>query len=287
MSRVMTAGNGRPTLVKKNRGPKIRNNRRSRQGQTRFTVPAPSLKGLTSLGQALLAASAGILCMALLSAVLLFTYRWVTSHPYFALESVTVEGNHRLSDKSVLEMAGVSHGLNSLAVNIRAVEEKLSRSPWISQAKVKRDLPGSLSLSVTEKAPAYWVRQGEKLMYADASGMTIAPVTPEKLESLPYLEIEHVTDSTLDRLRDMSHSMHKPDFPFSQDQIGWMRVSGTRGLEVYLDGPSLLLRLETSDLSRGLDRAGAVLQDLSARGELSGVSALLVQDGRVWVRRRG
>ena len=117
-------------------------------------------------------------------------------------------------------------------------------------------------------------------MYADASGMTIAPVTPEKLESLPYLEIEHVTDSTLDRLRDMSHSMHKPDFPFSQDQIGLdAGVRDQRGVEVYLDGPSLLLRLDTSDLSRGLDRAGAVLQDLSARGELSGVSALLVQDG--------
>ena len=151
----------------------------------------PALPGgvLTLAGRVML----GILALALLAGLgvgLFESYTWLTEHPFFALRTISVTGNVRLSEEEVLSLAEVQPGVNSLAVNIREVEEKLLQNPWIESVSVARQFPDTLALEVKEKSPTFWMQSGEKLYYVDAAGRAIAPVDTNRFTSLPLLAVD-------------------------------------------------------------------------------------------------
>ena len=59
-------------------------------------------------------------------------------------------------------------GLNCLNMNVGEVKNRLDRNPWIESVTVRRELPDRLLIDVREKVPAFWMRQGDGLYFADA-----------------------------------------------------------------------------------------------------------------------
>lgn len=75
---------------------------------------------------------------------------WVTHSAIFQARTVSVTGNHRLTDEQVLRLGGVSPRTNVLWFSPGAVEAALEASPWIASARVARTLPSTISITVSE-----------------------------------------------------------------------------------------------------------------------------------------
>ncbi len=230
----------------------------------------------------------GVLALALLCGLgvgLFESYTWLTELPFFALKTISVQGNVRLSEEEVLTLAEVQPGMNSLAVNIREVEEKLLTNPWIESVSVARQFPDTLALEVREKNPSFWMQSGERLYYVDAAGRAIAPVDTNRFASLPLLAVDQGAMEDLRLLPDLLAMLDKKTMPFATGQLAWVRLSSV-GVEMFLDGPGLLLRLGSTDLKGEVSRLERVWRDLKERGELTRVSIVTVLGTRIWVTRR-
>ncbi len=221
-----------------------------------------------------------------LGIALLYGYRWVTAHPYLALKDITVAGNNKLSNGDVLKLAAVKLGQNSLDLNLTEVENNISANPWIKTAAIRRELPGRLVITIHERVPEFWIRQGTALYFADRDGKVIAPMHPGETASLPVLEIGDGMFTGDTELPALLKMIRGHETPFTMDQVAWIKVLGSRQVEIYLDGQKLALRMDLNGWRKQFKRIKTVWRDLARRGEFADAAMIAATGDKVWVTRR-
>jgi len=217
---------------------------------------------------------------------LIYTHSSLVSGDYFALRTLEIQGNSRLSSREILETADLTDGGNTLALSISVVEEALRGHPWVEEVSVKRVLPGTLVISVREKTPAFRVLSGNVLHYADAWGRLIAPVIPGSDASLPRLEVEPGAEDAAAMLPALVKSLQEARLPLNMGNIGVVRLSSARGVELYVDNASLKIFIGLEGWTSNLRRLGKTLADLERRNEIGDVREIRAQGVNVWVERR-
>ena len=94
-------------------------------------------------------------------------YWWLTTSDRFSLATIEVEGNEHRDDAFVRELAGLSPGDNVFLVDATGVARALEADPWIAAARVERQLPDGLVVTVTEREPAALVELGGLYLVGD------------------------------------------------------------------------------------------------------------------------
>lgn len=249
--------------------------------------------GLAGIGQFIVRMVMLLLTLSLVAVLgvgLLYGYRSLTSHPYFELKTIQVTGIDRLSRGDILENAGVALGLNCLDMNVGEVERKLSANPWIESVTVRREFPNRLRIGVVEKVPAFWIRQGNGLYFADASGKVIAPMHPGETASLPILTVAEGLDEGAAVLRGILKKMKEQKTPFTQEQTAWIKLTSAHEMEIFLDGHAngrgLTVRLCTDQWETQLERMKIVWRDLLRRNEFRDASIIAASGEKVWIKKR-
>ncbi len=97
-------------------------------------------------------------------------YLTTVSSPYFALETIEVEGAEHASRASLLVHAEIAPGVNIFDVDAEAVTRRLREHPWVAQAEVHTSLPDTLAIHVTEHAPRAIVLDAGVYWLVDARG---------------------------------------------------------------------------------------------------------------------
>ncbi len=225
----------------------------------------------------------GICAVVVVSFGILFAYRWVTTHEFFALADLRIEGSHRLDREEIAEMGGVSAGVNVLNINIAEVQRRIAASEWIESVAVTRVLPDGLIIDVKEREPAFLTRRDEQLYYADLSGQTIAPVNVDKFISLPLLEIEEGMQVG-NGIRSLLDEVARNSLPFGMSQIAWLRQDSAEQFSIFLEKPRVLVQLDGVDLDATLTSLTRLWTDLRHRGELDRTAFMFVMPGRAWIR---
>ena len=215
---------------------------------------------------------------------LLLAYRHVTTHDYFAIRSITVTGAKHFDRDSVLKSAGLSEGMNSLAVNIADVDLALRKTPWVANVAVKRHLPDSFAIEIEERLPVFWVLKDNVLLYADSKGNLIAPVGPENFLSLPALELDQGGEVLLDKLDTFVSVLRNTSMPLEIGAASWLKLSAAKGFELFLEKYGLSISIGAEAWEENLRRLGMVLHDLARRGEIKSSREIWAADGHVWVR---
>ena len=88
----------------------------------------------------------------------------------FGARAVEVEGEERLGPKQVMRLAQVEVGTNVLHLDEGMAEARLEREPWIRDATVRTSLPGTISISIRERAPVFVLRSGSTGQFVAADG---------------------------------------------------------------------------------------------------------------------
>src|SRR3954464_14965667 len=79
----------------------------------------------------------------------------VSRSSLFAASDIHVHAGSggRLSERQVLQVAGLSGHTNVLWLSTASVASRLEASPWISHAAVEKELPSTLRISVQQEEP--------------------------------------------------------------------------------------------------------------------------------------
>jgi cell division protein FtsQ len=96
-------------------------------------------------------------------------YRFVTTSPRFAIETIEVSGATTLGPDGIRARIPVAIGDNLFRADLDAIELALEREPWIAEATVRRELPRTLVIDVRERTAAALVDL-DGLYLADAEG---------------------------------------------------------------------------------------------------------------------
>ena len=102
---------------------------------------------------------------------------------------IVVRGNVRLSSGEVEALVHGLYGTSILRANLSACRRRLLESPWVADAALRRVLPSTIEIVVSERRPMGISRIGEQLYLIDRSGSVIDEFGPQYREfDLPILD---------------------------------------------------------------------------------------------------
>ena len=95
---------------------------------------------------------------------------YALTSPRFSIQEVNLLGGKRVSPEQAQLQAGVVMGSNVFALDTALAERKLLENPWISEARVTRDLPRSLRVEIKEREAAALAVFSDRLYLVTADG---------------------------------------------------------------------------------------------------------------------
>jgi cell division protein FtsQ len=87
--------------------------------------------------------------------------------------SIEIEGNSHLTRTQLLSIFGGDVDRNIFTVSLAERRAELERLPWVEHATVMRLLPNRMRVSITERTPVAFVRQGNHIGLVDANGVLL------------------------------------------------------------------------------------------------------------------
>ena len=100
------------------------------------------------------------------------------SAPFFDVADILVRGHSQLSEGEVLMLVEGISGTNIFTVDLDRGRRRLLASPWIQDGSLRRVLPSTVEVFVTERRPLAVARFSERLYLVDAGGRIIDEYGP-------------------------------------------------------------------------------------------------------------
>ena len=97
----------------------------------------------------------------------------LTQSAFLDVDQVRVAGAEGPDAELIRQTAGIVHGEALIDVDIAAIEARLAALPWVKDAEVRRDWPGTLVVSVTERNPVAVLPSGTEVALLDEEGVVI------------------------------------------------------------------------------------------------------------------
>ncbi len=145
--------------------------------RTKFAVArTPWWRPRSTFGRVLLGTGAFLTLAATVTAGIVVR-NFLTRDPHFRIpgaSSIQSIGLSEVNRTEVLPVFGEDIGRNIFFVPLSARRKQLEAIPWVQQATVMRFLPNRLSVSIIERTPVAFVRQGSQVELADADGVILS-----------------------------------------------------------------------------------------------------------------
>ena len=210
------------------------------------------------------------------------------------VDNIVVHGNERLTDGEVMTVLAGLRGESLMWTDLEAWRDRLMGSPWIRDAALRRSLPSTVEIVVTERTPVGIGRIDGELYLIDESGVIIDEYGPHFADfDLPIVDglptgtggVGSVTDEPRAALAAQVIAAVKAK-PQISNRLSQVDVSDVHNAAVILTGDSARIQL-------GEDRFLVRLQsylDLAAtlRERVAEIDSVDLRfDDRIYVRPLG
>ena len=113
----------------------------------------------------------------------------VLGAPALRIDRIVVRGNERLSVGEVQALMGSIRGESILLADLDAGRQKLIMSPWVSDVALRRVLPSTIEVVVSERNPLGLGRLAGQLYLVDGQGTIIDEYGPQFADfDLPIID---------------------------------------------------------------------------------------------------
>jgi cell division protein FtsQ len=102
----------------------------------------------------------------------------------FEVRHVRVTGTNRMDEQQVYARAFATRNQAMPDVDAEALRAELRALPWVKDARVSIQLPHTLAIDIVERTPHAVLEKPDRLVLIDASGVELAPVSPEKSKGM-------------------------------------------------------------------------------------------------------
>ncbi len=178
----------------------------------------------------------------------------MTKKARFALKDITVKGRKYTSKKEILDALGVSAGMPILAIDLDAAHTRLTQLPWIESVSIKRQLPDTLAVRLTEREPMARWQNGGQITVIDRKGAPLTIAKPEDFASLLLVvgpDAPKETEALLTALK---------DFPSIRQVLKAAVRVGERRWNLHLQ-PGMIARLPEDGMAAALKRLAYLIQE--------------------------
>lgn len=186
----------------------------------------------------------------------------VATAPALLVSDITVSGNARLATGEVLAMLDGLRGRNILGLDLPDWRQRLTASPWVADAALRRVLPATIEVQVVEREPMAIARIGSALYLIDDTGVVLGEYGPAFADlDLPIVDgldepkggSRGQVDSARVALaaRVIAALAARPDLA---DKVSQIDVSRADDAVVMLEGDTALLRLGDEDFADRLQQ---------------------------------
>ena len=100
---------------------------------------------------------------------------------YLKVSSIRIRGNHFISAEELGPYLQKIEGRNIFRIDIQDVAGRVRKHPWIKEVSIRRELPGTLWVNVSERTPAVYVNNDHNLYLADEEGVILGDKTENAL----------------------------------------------------------------------------------------------------------
>jgi cell division protein FtsQ len=198
--------------------------------------------------------------------------RHVIASPRFAVRQIEVGASTHVSSDEIRQLTGVAVGDRLLAVDPDAVATAVTMHPWILSARVKRQLPSTLVIEVTERHAVASALLGA-LYLLDGTGHPFKRATFAEADGLPV--ITGVTRDQYASVRGTSEAVFRealalfgaysdghPDRP----KLSEIHVDTRTGFSLILLEGSGEIRIGQGDFEAKLAKLDRIFAALGPRG---------------------
>ncbi len=88
-------------------------------------------------------------------------------------DQIHLTGNHYVEAASVLEIFAADRNHSVLRIPLEERRRQIEALPWVAHATVRRALPNTLQVQITERTPIAFLRQGSSLSLIDIDGVIL------------------------------------------------------------------------------------------------------------------
>lgn len=114
------------------------------------------------------------------------TARWLADAG-LRLSRIEIEGRVRTDDAAIIAAVGAARGTPILAIEPEEVRARLKAIAWVREAEVRRRLPATLEIRISERTPfAIWQQQGRHVVI-DRDGVVLAESRLDQFGPLPLV----------------------------------------------------------------------------------------------------
>lgn len=103
----------------------------------------------------------------------------------FKVREIRVTGNNHLAPAHIRQLSLVDSYGSIITLPVDNIARNLERDPWISKARIRRRLPGTVEIEVVERAPMVMLDYGGTGFVADSTGYLIEASGLDRFPELP------------------------------------------------------------------------------------------------------
>ena len=213
------------------------------------------------------------------SAVAYSLHRYALTTSRFGIRKVTVQGQKRLTSEEVRSRAGIELGKNLLAFDTARAEVLLLDDPWVSSARVTRELPGTLRVELDERDATAVAVLGDRPYLLTREGEPFKPIEADDPTDLPVVTGVSAADLARDRTQAVERLKAGVDLIRQYERLGVARVHPAEEVALAASGHVVLtvgrggiaLELGRPPYARKLVMAAQVIGELGAKGRTPGI----------------
>jgi cell division protein FtsQ len=155
-------------------------------------------------------------------------------------EQVEISGTHFVPRANVLEIFAADRGKSILRIPIDQRRGQLESIAWVGHATVRRALPKTLQVEITERVPVAFLRQANDMFLIDAHGVILErPLRADfSFPVVTGISAEVPLDERQKRMQlftDFSRQL-EDERPGAMDQVSEIDLSQANDLAATIDG---------------------------------------------------
>jgi cell division protein FtsQ len=218
----------------------------------------------------------------------------VLSAEALTVTRIAVEGNTRLSRGEVQSLLDGLSGRNMVTLDLEQWRQRLLASPWVADAAIRRVLPGTVAVVISERQPVLIARLDDHLYLLDQHANVIDEYGPNYAEfDLPIIDglastkqprellIDPARASLASRLLDALGG--RPDL---MTRISQIDVSDARDAVVILKDDTALVRIGDQQFAERLQAYVDLM--VALREQVPNIDSVDLRfDERVYVKPQG
>jgi cell division protein FtsQ len=256
---------------------KARNVRRKKSEPSIPPAELPPVASKKTDGKALRIARAALgvtLVVGIASTVAWGARHYVRTSPRFGVTEIVTTGARHRSPDELATTAGIAKGQNVFTTDLDRARTRLLADPWISDATLGRQLPGTIFVHVVERQAAGLLATNEGTYVVTREGSIIKKVEegdPTDLHVVTGIRLQQLVDDregatrtvgrALDLASDYDHSPLAAAKPLEE-----VHVENNGEMTLVVGKSAVTIKLGAAPYRRKIEQAVRVVAELDRRG---------------------